>query len=181
MRQFGCAHASSGVTPARSSTGRRRNGPPDAVRISRRMPARAGSPTYPGGRHWNTALCSLSIGSSVAPPSRAARMKTSPPITSASLLAIRSRLPARAAASVGSSPAAPTMAASTVSAPAIVAASTSPAGPASTLVRSPSAAISRSSARAASRSSSAATAGRKRRQSSASFPALRCAASASTA
>ena len=50
------------------------------------------------------ALCSLSIGSSVAPPSRTAAMNSAPPITSASLLASRMRLPARAAASVGAQP-----------------------------------------------------------------------------
>ena len=44
IRQFGCAQASSGVTRARSSGARVRNGPPDAVRMSRRMPADAGSP-----------------------------------------------------------------------------------------------------------------------------------------
>ena len=35
----GCAHASSGVTRARSTVGRVRNGPPDAVSKMRRMPA----------------------------------------------------------------------------------------------------------------------------------------------
>jgi hypothetical protein len=44
-----------------------------------------------------------------------ARMNTSPPTTSASLLASSRRLPARAAARQGAKPAAPTMAAITVS------------------------------------------------------------------
>ncbi len=61
------------------------------------------------------AECSLSMGSSVAPPSRTADMNTSPPTTSASLFASSRRLPARAAARQGASPAAPTMAAMTTS------------------------------------------------------------------
>ena len=43
ITQFGCAHASSGVTRASSASGRVRNGPPDAVSRMRRTPAAAGS------------------------------------------------------------------------------------------------------------------------------------------
>src|SRR3546814_1694312 len=64
-------------------------------------------------RHWKIALCSLSIGTMQAPPSRAAAISSSPASTSDSLLASSRRLPARAAARVESSPAAPTMAATT--------------------------------------------------------------------
>ena len=60
-------------------------------------------------------------------------MNTAPAITSASLLASRIRLPARAAASVGRNPAAPTMAAMTESAVSSVATASSPSGPLSTV------------------------------------------------
>ena len=56
------------------------------------------------GRDWKIAECSLSMGSSVAPPSRTACMNSSPPTTSASLLASSRRLPARAAAMHGARP-----------------------------------------------------------------------------
>ena len=109
ISQFGWAQAASGVTDSRSRGDRSRNGPPEAVSRIRRTPAR-GART---GRHWKTALCSLSMGTSSAPPSRIASMKRRPDMTSASLLASSTRFPARAAASVGSSPAAPTIPAST--------------------------------------------------------------------
>src|SRR6201996_1640372 len=48
------------------------------------------------GRHWKIAECSLSIGISVAPPSRTASTNSCPPTTSASLLASSRRFPARA-------------------------------------------------------------------------------------
>jgi len=67
------------------------------------------------GSDWKMAECSLSMGKSVAPPSRTVRMKSSPPTTSASLFASSRRLPARAAARHGPRPAAPTMAAITES------------------------------------------------------------------
>ena len=117
MTQFGCAQAWSGVTRceiARDAC--RRNGPPEAVSRMRRTPAGASPRAHRRGRHWKIALCSLSIGSSVAPPSRTRRIEQQrPAITSASLLASSSRLPARAAASVERRPAAPTIAAITAS------------------------------------------------------------------
>ncbi len=93
----------------------------------------------PPGRHWKIALCSLSMGSSAALPSRTASMKKRPAITSDSLFASSTRLPARAAAIVGISPAAPTMAAITTSVCGCAATSTRPASPSSTSTRSPSA------------------------------------------
>ena len=67
ITQLGCAQACSGVTCGRRSSGVARNGPPEAVSRMRRTPARCRSPSKPRGRHWKIALCSLSIGSSVAP------------------------------------------------------------------------------------------------------------------
>src|SRR3989344_5671342 len=61
------------------------------------------------------AECSLSMGNSVARPSRTVCMNNPPPTTSASLLASSNLLPARAAARHGARPAAPTMAATTAS------------------------------------------------------------------
>src|SRR6185436_11646865 len=108
ITQFGCAHAWSGVTVASISGGAVRNGPPEAVRMILRTPLRS-------EKHWNTALCSLSIGRSVAPERFAASITSAPPMTSASLLASSTRRPARTAASVDGSPAAPTIAAMTTS------------------------------------------------------------------
>ena len=85
-----------------ASRGVRRNGPPEAVSRMRRTPR--GSAGRVAGRHWKIALCSLSIGISVAPPSRTACMNSGPDITSDSLFASRTRLPARAAASVERKP-----------------------------------------------------------------------------
>ncbi len=124
--------ASRGASVAGS---RVRNGPPEAVRmIFSTRPAQV-----PGssGSDWKMAECSLSIGSSVAPPSCTARMNRSPPTTSASLLASSSRLPARAAARQDESPAAPTIAAITRSTCSWDATSSSAAWPHSTFVRSP--------------------------------------------
>ena len=85
------------------------------------------------------ALCSLSIGSKVEPPSRSAAMNSSPASTSVSLFARRMRLPLFAAASVGSRPVAPTIAAITVSASGKAAIEHSPSGPARTRVARPAA------------------------------------------
>ena len=103
ITQLGCAQASSGVTPREfRRAARSRNGPPDAVSRIRRTPAAArlagDSPAAGTGRS-RCARCRS--GSSVAPPSPTAAMNAAPPMTSASLLASRMRLPARAAASVG--------------------------------------------------------------------------------
>ena len=64
---------------------------------------------------WKMALCSLSTGSS-RPPRRAASSVTrAPAMTSVSLLATATVLPASSAAQAPASPAAPTMALSTTS------------------------------------------------------------------
>ena len=51
-------------------------------------------PARSSGRRWKIAECSLSIGSSVAPPRATVSTKRCPPTTSASLLASSSRSPA---------------------------------------------------------------------------------------
>ena len=180
--QFGCAHASSGVTAPNCASGRSRNGPPEAVSRMRRTPRLRGIARVARGQALEDRVV-LAVDRHAASrrPPAAARMNSAPPITSASLFASRMRLPARAAASVGESPAAPTIAASTVSTSPSEAAAARPSGPASTRVGKRSPARSTASARAASTSSSAAIVGRKRRHSAASFAALRCAASAATA
>ena len=124
-----------------------RNGPPEAVRITRFTPRAAAPGRYPAGMHWKIALCSLSMGMSSVFALRTSSMRSRPDMTSASLLASSTRLPARAAASVGISPAAPTMAAITMStlSPATSAASASV--PLSTRVAEP---VLRSAARASS-------------------------------
>ena len=109
----GARTASSGVTLRSVAGSRVRNGPPEAVSTMWSM--RSAQVARSSGRHWKIAECSLSIGSSVAPPSSTACMKSAPPTTSASLLASSRRLPARAAAMQGGRPAAPTMAAITLS------------------------------------------------------------------
>src|SRR5213082_3308588 len=115
----GWRSASSTVAPATRSGVQVRNGPPDAVRINR-----ASSADRRPVRHCSTALCSESIGTISPPPSRAVRVTSSPAITSVSLLASATRLPALRAASVASSPAAPTIAFTTISTSGCVAAST---------------------------------------------------------
>ena len=67
MRQVGWASASATVGALHLFARSRQNGPPEAVST---IPAtaRASSPT----RHWKIALCSLSTGSSCAPPRFAA-------------------------------------------------------------------------------------------------------------
>ena len=80
------------------------------------------------------ALCSLSIGSNSPPPDCIACINKSPDITSASLFASSTLLPALAAAKAGTKPAAPTMAAITVSQFDCVTAVTIASGPYSTSV-----------------------------------------------
>ena len=117
ITQLGWAQACAGVTRPNSDIGKVRNGPPEAVSQIRRTPALSRalsrSRVKSAGRHWKMALCSLSIGSSSAWWARTSSMNKLPVITSASLFASSTRLPALAAASVGLSPAAPTMAATT--------------------------------------------------------------------
>ena len=60
--QFGWRSACSGVAAAIASAVQVRNGPPDAVRITRLTSSRRPAPSA-----WNIALCSLSTGSTVAP------------------------------------------------------------------------------------------------------------------
>ncbi|MCY1283979.1 hypothetical protein D9M68_713570 [compost metagenome] len=84
-------------------------------------------------------MCSLSIGSNTAPLARTACMNRAPDITSASLLASKTFLPASTAARVGLSPAAPTMAAITASTSDAAATAHNPASPTSTSVDSPAA------------------------------------------
>src|SRR6266550_4000020 len=98
------------------SRGHVRNGPPEAVRMRRASSAGARPVT-----HCNTALCSESTGTISPPPSRAARVTSSPAITSVSLFARATRFPA---ASVASSPAAPTTPFTTIRTSGCVAAST---------------------------------------------------------
>ena len=84
--------------------------------------------------HWKIALCSLSIGISTAPLRRAASTSNAPAMTSDSLFATRTCLPARAAASVDGSPAAPTMAAITTSTSGLAATALSASTPQATAV-----------------------------------------------
>src|SRR3990172_3217103 len=99
--QLGWAQACSGVTAVICALVRRRNGPPEAVKMMRRTPGAM----LPPGKHWKIALCSLSIGNTLALPALQAAPKTSPAITRASLLASRIFFPALAAAKAGSRPA----------------------------------------------------------------------------
>lgn len=92
------------------------------------------------GSDWKIALCSLSIGRSTAPLRLTACMNSAPDITSASLLASSTRLPASTAARVDGSPAAPTMAAITMSTSGALATSHNACSPNSTRVRIPAAA-----------------------------------------
>ncbi len=87
-----------------------RNGPPLAVRITRRT-----SLARPQCMAWNTAECSESTGRIATPLARASGISSDPAQTSDSLLASASVLPASTVASAAGSPAAPTTAATTVS------------------------------------------------------------------
>jgi hypothetical protein len=88
-----------------------RNGPPDAVMISRLTSSRG-----PALSAWKIALCSESTGSTLAPDAAAARMNMPPAHTRHSLLASATVAPRLAAASVGLSPTEPLTAAITQSA-----------------------------------------------------------------
>ncbi len=88
---------------------------------------RAGSRAYAGGRHWKIALCSLSIGSSVAPPASTARHEHRAADHQRFLVGEQHALAGARGRERGCRPAAPTIAAITVSASASVAASISPA------------------------------------------------------
>ena len=120
----GCCRASATVASRARSALQVRKGPPEAVRM-RRARSAGRRPV----RHCSTALCSESTGTISPPPSRAARVTSSPAITSVSLLASATRLPARSAASVASNPAAPTMPLTTMRTSGCVAASIRQLGP----------------------------------------------------
>ena len=92
MRQVGCASASSRVIVSKVSRARSRKGPPEAVRMSRRT-----SSGRRPSRHSCSAQCSESMGRSRAPVSRARASISSPAITSVSLLARATSLPASSA------------------------------------------------------------------------------------
>ena len=111
MFQVGCATAWTGVTCAIAARSSVRNGPPDAVRITRSTASRRAK-----SNTWKIALCSESTGSKVPPPNRISSISSGPAQTRHSLLARATMAPRRAAVSVGSSPAAPTIAAMTHSA-----------------------------------------------------------------
>src|SRR6185436_2819137 len=103
--QLGCLSACSTVALLTAAALAVRNGPPEAVRITRRtswrrLPLMA----------WNRALCSESTGSTVAPAAAARRMNSAPAQTSVSLFASATIAPRSAAASVGLRPAAPVIA-----------------------------------------------------------------------
>ena len=178
MTQFGWAHAASGVTAASCSRGVARNGPPEAVSSTRLRPGGATPGRAAAGRHWKMALCSLSIGSRVAPALRTASRSSGPAITIDSLLASSSLLPARAAASVERSPAAPTIAAITHCTSLSWASSSSAPAPASTRVLGAPPPRSAASSCAAASSASAAYAGCHSSTCRASLAALRWAATA---
>ena len=139
-----------------ASAGQSRNGPPEAVSRSRRTPAGRVPQRAPGGRHWKIALCSLSMGTSSAPPDSTARISRGPAVTADSLLASSRRLPAAAAARVERRPAAPAIAAMTIGASGSAASATIASAPAST--RTPEPAARRRAARSAAASGSSSTA-----------------------
>ena len=114
MLQVGCASASSTVTPSSSSRLRPRNGPPDAVSTSESTD----SGSRPS-RHWKSAECSESTGSSKPPPRFFAASARSPAATRLSLLASASVTPRSSAQSVAPTPAKPTIAFRTTSGAAV--------------------------------------------------------------
>ena len=131
MSQLGWASACSGVASAMSASAQLRNGPPEAVRISRSMAWR-----WRGSSTWKMALCSESTGSSAPPDSSIASIRSLPAQTSVSLLASATMAPRRAATRVDSRPAKPTTAAITHSA-GRAAASMTAAGPAAASIEVP--------------------------------------------
>jgi hypothetical protein len=110
IAHVGCASASSTVTSASSARERPRNGPPDAVSTSEW--------TVSGlrpSRHWKSAECSESTGSSSPPPRSRAASARSPAATRLSLFASASVTPCSSAQSVAPTPAKPTTALRTTS------------------------------------------------------------------
>src|SRR6185295_1402055 len=171
--QLGCLRAASSVALAMSAFDHVRNGPPEAVIMTLVTSSRR-----PAVSAWNSALCSESTGSTVAPVRCARFMNSVPAQTRHSLLASASVAPRSIAASAGSRPAAPVIAPITQSAgrrPASVTASGPAAAsmplPESPAFRSPYAVWSATAAKRAPRS----------RASAASAVPFLCAVSATTA
>src|ERR671918_2415583 len=150
--QVGCARASLTDALASSSRFHPRNGPPEAVMITLRRSSRR-SPR----RHWASAACSESTGTSRSGSPFTRSMTSSPPTIRLSLFASASIFPDWRVASVGPSPTAPTMALTTMSASESRARRSAASGPAITSTRRrPDRAVRRSSA---ARSSLTATTG----------------------
>ncbi len=126
------------------------------------------------------ALCSLSIGINAAPAARTSSINRRPVMTSASLFASSTRLPARTAANVGMRPAAPTIAAITVSTPGSATAAASASTPASTRVARPLARNASRAFAAAAGSARITASGRNRRACSTMVSQLRQAPRAAT-
>src|SRR5215211_772972 len=127
IAHVGWRSAASTVTSASWARLRPRNGPPDAVSVSRStVPGRSPSTS------WCSAECSESTGISCAPVASESAITSSPPTTSDSLLASATSTPSVSATIVGPSPAEPTIALSTRSAPDSATSRTSPSGPPST-------------------------------------------------
>ena len=124
MRHVGWRSASSGPTFFSSAAEWLRNGPPDAVRMSRLISAWS-RPC----RHWWMALCSLSTGQDRHAVAAAAAVTMAPAMTSTSLLASAIVLPASIAASTASRAAVPDEAQSRMSTSGCVATATSPSAP----------------------------------------------------
>ena len=171
MLQFGCAQACSGDTSRMRSTvpGAKRAarcGEQDATHAGalQRGRRRSRAPAAGTGRR----RCARCRSAGPWPRPRGRRSRTGPAMTSASLLASRMRLPARAAAIVASSPAAPTMAATTVSTSGCAATCASASGPCTICVRAPGRAQQRGEFAASSTPGTAAYRGAKRRHSDAS-------------
>ena len=128
MVQLGCRRASARGFLATSSRHIPRKGPPEQVRISRRISWRSAQPC----KHWKIAECSLSTGTISVPQRSASSITSVPAHTSVSLLARAMRFFSRMAARVGCKPTMPTTAVTTVSASSSTAASISAAVPANT-------------------------------------------------
>src|SRR5580693_5253592 len=100
MFQLGWATACSRVAPSMDSRVQDRNGPPEAVRISRRICL-----AFAGAKTWKMAECSESTGITQPPAALAIASSDGPAQTRLSLLARAMIDPARAAARVGARPA----------------------------------------------------------------------------
>ena len=129
IAQVGCLSASSTVTSASSARVRPRNGPPEAVTVSRST-----TPGRSPAISWCSAECSESTGISCAPVASHSAVTSSPPTTSDSLLASATSMPSLSATIVGPRPAEPTIALRTRSAPDSATSRASPSGPLRTSV-----------------------------------------------